>query len=223
MPFAATHAPLAGHLWHLLLLAVWLPIFGVIVAVEKVRTTNRTGHLLHARPVVLIGAAPGVGGGGDPSRSVTWCQAMATGSVSAALIHMAVMPGHFQQSVWYGSFFLGAALSQLAFAVVILVRPSYRLLVAGVAGSATIVVLWLATRVVGVPIGPDNGATEPFGLLDVVASVAELGAVIAGLCALRVWRAIPGWRWSHWSTVMRVLGPASLTAAVAVSVFGSRS
>ncbi|MGH9019168.1 MAG: heavy-metal-associated domain-containing protein, partial [Acidimicrobiales bacterium] len=36
-------APLGGHLWHLLALAAWFPIFGVMVVVERMRGRRRPG------------------------------------------------------------------------------------------------------------------------------------------------------------------------------------
>ncbi len=40
---AASRAPLGGHLWHILMLAAWLPIFGLIVWVEKHRANRSSG------------------------------------------------------------------------------------------------------------------------------------------------------------------------------------
>jgi len=148
---------------------------------------------------------------------------MAIGSVCAALVHVAVMPDHFRQSAWYGSFFLAAAISQVVFAVAVVVRPTRRVVIAGIAGCSLVVVLWLITRLVGVPIGPDNGATESFGLLDILASVAEIAVIGAGVGALWTWDATPAWRWAQWSRTMRLAAPSCVAVALAASLLGSRS
>ncbi len=252
---AVSRAPLGGHLWHLLLLASWFPIFAVIVIVERLRgrDTSRLSSptSLHGRALspqsatatgdivpdgrtgeiisVALALDDGVVGvskwpvAGDSRSGVMWCQAMAVSSVSAALIHLAVMPSHFRQSVWYGSFFLGAALGQVYFASMVLSKPSRRWVMAGVAGSTLVVALWLITRIVGVPIGPDNGATEPFGLLDILASVAEIATAVFGGLALHSWSGRPAWRLSQWSRVMRLAAGVSIVVAVAASILGSRS
>jgi len=67
----------------------------------------------------------------------------------AALIHTAVMPAHFAQSVWNGSFFLAAAVGQLCFAALVIIRPCRHVVLAGIACSVSVVVLWLLTRTVG--------------------------------------------------------------------------
>jgi hypothetical protein len=173
----ASAAPaLGGHLWHLLALGAWVPIFGLIVAVEQARARGRN----MARPKL-----PARTTSGRP-RSV---QAMALGSVGAAVIHLAVTPEHFHESIWYGTFFLATASAQIVLATALLARPTRRLVAAGLAGSGLVVVLWLISRLVGVPIGPDNGSTESFGVLDSLATLAEVATVSAAVLTLRTWTA----------------------------------
>lgn len=200
--------PLGGHLWHILLLASWVPVFGVIVGLDRLKARRSASRQLVPAPSL------------DRSR---WTQAMAVASVCAALVHIAVMPDHFAQSAWYGGFFLAAAVSQLALAAMLLARPSRTLAKAGVAGCAAVVALWLVTRLVGVPIGPDNGSTEPFGVLDILASVAEAAAAVSGLLALRSWTGRPLWRMRTWTVPARVLATACVVGTVAASVLSSRS
>ena len=148
---------------------------------------------------------------------------MAVASFCAALIHSAVMPAHFSQSVWYGSFFLVTALTQLAFAVAILIRPSRQLVLAGVLGALTVVALWILSRVAGVPIGPDRGATEPFGILDSLASLGEAAAATFGILVLRAKIPRPSWRWSSWPIGLRCAAPACIVGTVVASVVSTRS
>jgi hypothetical protein len=148
---------------------------------------------------------------------------MALTSAGAALVHIAVTPDHLRESGIYGGFFIFAALSQIAFAVLVLFRPSRRLVLAGLLGSGTMVLLWFYTRTVGVPIGPDNGATEEFGVLDILASVYEAAAVVLGVIVLRRWSGAPAWRWSRWAPALRLATPCLLVATVVASFLAPRS
>jgi hypothetical protein len=116
--------------------------------------------------------------------SSTALRVAAFASVVAAGIHVVVAPEHFRESALYGAFFVVAAACQLAGAVTLLAFRS-RLFTGFVAGgNAVIVVLWLVTRVAGIPIGPQAGEIERFQLLDVSASTAEATVVVCCVLAL---------------------------------------
>jgi hypothetical protein len=110
---------------------------------------------------------------------------LAAASVVAAAVHAIVSPEHFAESALYGWFFVATAVAGFGYAAWIVLRPSRWLLLAGIAGNAAIVGLWLFTRLVAVPLGPGAGETEPFGVLDVIASTAELVALAAAAVAMR--------------------------------------
>ena len=141
--------PLGGHLGHVLLFAAWIPIFAVVWLREQ-----RGNRLILQRDPYTVGAAVGL--------------------VAAAATHFAVMPEHFRESPLYGWFFLLAGTTQLVVAIVLVVRPSAWILRGALIGSALIALLWLETRVIGVPLGPGSGETEPVGALDMLATGAEL-------------------------------------------------
>jgi hypothetical protein len=130
------------------------------------------------------------------------------------------MPEHFEQSWMYGTFFLCAATCQVAFAGLLLARPTRRILLAGMVGSFAIVLLWFVSRFVGVPIGPDNGGTEAIGVLDTFSTVAE--AITASCCIIAMvgHRIGPAWRWSLWSLNMRL---ALLATVVGVPILATVS
>ena len=107
-------------------------------------------------------------------------------SAGAAAIHFAVVFEHFSEYVLYGVFFLIISWAQAIWAAVVLWRPSRPWLWLGIAGNAIILAVYLASRTTGLPFGPDNGHTEPFGALDVVSAIMEF-ALIAG-CAALLWR-----------------------------------
>lgn len=207
----ATSSPvLGGHLWHVVGLAAWAPIFGGYVGLERLRKRR---DVRAASPSAL------------PRASVVgWpLQAMAVACICAALVHLAVMPDHFRESDWYGGFFLFAAVSQVGLAATLLTRPTRPLVVAGIAGSGLVVALWLVSRLLGVPIGPDNGGTEPFGVLDTLASIAEVATMVAGMVSLRLSDPAPRWRLKHWALGTRCLAVACLTGTLVATVVTSRS
>jgi hypothetical protein len=107
----------------------------------------------------------------------------------AAAIHFAVMPEHFEESVLYGTFFLVIAIVQLAYAGLLMFRPSRSLLLAGALGNAAVILLWLFTRTVTIPLGPGAGTTEEFGGLDVLSSAFEFITFLGAIALLRKGRA----------------------------------
>ena len=111
---------------------------------------------------------------------------LAAPSVGAAAIHFAVIFEHFDEYVLYGAFFLVLSWAQMIWAAVVLWRPSRPWLWLGIAGNALVIAVYVASRTVGLPIGPDVHHPEPVGPLDVVSIVLE-AALIAG-CAALLWR-----------------------------------
>src|SRR5262249_62247097 len=72
---------------------------------------------------------------------------------------------------------------------VLLWRPSRLWLWLGMAGNAAVLAVYVASRTVGLPFGPDLHHPEQVGALDVVACVLEF-ALITG-CAALLWRPTP--------------------------------
>src|SRR5262245_31221961 len=112
--------------------------------------------------------------------------ALASLSAAAAAIHFAVVFEHFEDYLLYGVFFLVLAWAQLIWPAVLLWRPSRLWLWLGMAGNAAVLAVYVASRTVGLPFGPDLHHPEPVGALDVVSCVLEF-ALITG-CAALVWR-----------------------------------
>ncbi|MFL6031930.1 MAG: hypothetical protein ACJ73Y_04065 [Rubrobacteraceae bacterium] len=108
-------------------------------------------------------------------------------SLLAALIHLRMMPGHFEAWWGYGTFFLICAVSQLLYIPVMLRWPARPVLLLGVAGNLAVVILWLATRTTGIPLfGPHAGEVEEVGALDLACTFAEVGIVVGvGVLAMR--------------------------------------
>ncbi|RLV48673.1 hypothetical protein D9V37_13125 [Nocardioides mangrovicus] len=154
------------HLGHVLMLGGWL----LVVAVCCLR---------NARDVHL--------------RRSPWLYAAAAATVLSGAVHLAVTREHFEESALYGWFFLVLTIVQLAWAARLVLRPRLAWLFAGAAGSLLVVLLWLATRTIGIPLGAAAGEREAFGLPDLIASGAEVGVVVFALLAMwPVLRPVPG-------------------------------
>ena len=146
---------------------------------------------------------------------------LASLSVGAAAIHFAVIFEHFTEYALYGAFFLVLSWAQLVWAAVVLWRrPSRLWLWLGAAGNALVVVIYVASRTTGLPIGPDVGNPEPAGGLDVVSVVLEL-ALIAGCVAL-LWRPSladrPVRRFSTIGTAVSLAAVPAVVVAVTAAV-----
>ena len=106
-------------------------------------------------------------------------------SLVAALVHLWVMPEHFAEWWGYGVFFLTAAAAQALYVPLLLRWPKRAVLLMGIAGNLAIVVLYLLTRTVGIPLlGPEAGEVERVGFADVCATTSEVGIAIALSAAL---------------------------------------
>jgi hypothetical protein len=85
---------------------------------------------------------------------------------------------------------------------------------ATVTASLVPLAIWLCSRTIGMPFGPEAGEVEPVGLADGVACALELGALLVAVVLIRA-RTYPG----------RLFGSAHasrlvLVAVVAATAFG---
>src|SRR3712207_1368570 len=105
---------------------------------------------------------------------------VATLSLLAALIHLWVMPEHFEEWWGYGMFFLVAGVVQVVYVPLLLRWPNQTVLLLGIAGNSAIVLLYLFTRAVGIRFfGPEAGEVEGVGIIDVCATSSEAAIVVA--------------------------------------------
>ena len=111
--------------------------------------------------------------------------ALALLSAGAAVIHFVVIPGHWDEYWGQGFFFLVAAVAQLLWALWVVVAPSRLIYLAGAAGNAAIVAMWVVTRTAGVPAGPGAGEREAVEFADTLATAFEVVLVIGALVLAR--------------------------------------
>jgi hypothetical protein len=115
-------------------------------------------------------------------------------SLGAAAVHVFVIEAHLAEYWLFGVFFAVLAALQAAWAVAVLLRPTRRLLSWGAVGNAIVVGVWLVSRTVGLPLGPEAGSPEAVGFIDTAATVFEallVGGVVALLKPGLATRAIP--------------------------------
>jgi hypothetical protein len=99
-------------------------------------------------------------------------------SLGAGVIHFAVSGEHYDLSWVHGAFFAVAAWLQLSWAIAVVLRPTRRLLTAGVILNAGILGVWVMSRIWGAPFGPNPWTPEDVNLADALSSGFELGIVV---------------------------------------------
>lgn len=88
--------------------------------------------------------------------------------------HAMAAVDHFGHYWLYGVFFGVVSAAQLTWGALVYRAPTAKLLKLGLAGSLGLVLLWLATRTIGPPIGPERWDAERVGGLDAAATATEL-------------------------------------------------
>jgi hypothetical protein len=146
---------------------------------------------------------------------------IALASAGAATIHFAVIAPHLEEYWLFGSFFIAVAIAQLAWAMLVLFRPSPAVYLAGVVGNAAVAATWVVSRTTGLPLGPEPGEPEPVGTADSVATAFEV-VIAAGTLLLLLRfasRRRPLARFTA-ATAATTLAAIGLTALSLISVGG---
>jgi hypothetical protein len=104
---------------------------------------------------------------------------IAASSLGAAAIHLWVGVPHWREEPLFGAFFLLVGSIQGVWGLLaaggLLGPPVYLL---GAAGNSAVVLIWLVSRTVGLPLGSHPGRPEAVGLLDVAATAFEVAMVL---------------------------------------------
>lgn len=142
---------------------------------------------LQVRQPVLDGAlrlrqSPLRGAAGDrPRASEAVALATAVGSGVAAAIHTGAIGSHLEESRLFAAAFAAMAVAQGGWMALVLVKPSRRGYLVGGGLNGGVILIWLLSRTVGLPVGPHPGVAEPVGAMDATATLAELVAVLGSL------------------------------------------
>jgi hypothetical protein len=132
---------------------------------------------------------------------------LAVGLVGSAMVQAALVPAQLAEWTAGGVLLIVLAAVQLAAAGLVLVRPDRRVLLATATASLVPLLVWLCSRTIGLPFGPEAGAAEPVGLADGVAGALELGTLLVAVLMIRG-RTLPG----------RLFGSAHASRLVLVAV-----
>ncbi len=134
----------------------------------------------------------------------------------AGLIHLVVTLDHLDEDRLEGAFFAIVGACQIIVAQRIYRRPAHAAtLKAAALGSVVVALLWIVSRTVGLPVGPEAGTVAKVGFADSIATLLELAlaAIVAG--------ALRGARWLGWfetalatRVVTALLSAALMAAAV---------
>jgi hypothetical protein len=122
-------------------------------------------------------------------------------SIAAALLHGAIIQEHFLEWPGYGAFFMFAMAAQGIYGLVIVGTrlmegeplsarwPVARLrlwYLAGIVGNVLLVLLYVESRTLGIPAGPQAGEVEAVTPLGVLVKLIELALV--GVLVALLWR-----------------------------------
>jgi len=171
----------------------------------------RGGRLRVTRPQADTGTPPAAGRQIDLVRLL-----LVIGLIASAHIHAAVIPEHLGEWPAAGGFFALLTVAEIAVAAALLAaRPHRFALIAAVVVSAGPLLVWLYSRTLGMPFGPDAGIPEVVGIPDVVCCALEIGTLIAAVLLLRR----PDWLGRRHPASAHVRGLA-VVAVIAVTTLG---
>jgi len=103
----------------------------------------------------------------------------------AGLIHVSAAIEHVNEYALHAVFFAVLAAAQFGWGVALYRRPAPRLLWVGAVASLMVVGLWVASRTIGLPIGPRPWSPEAAGATDVIATADEV--VLALVVGFQLW------------------------------------
>ena len=154
-------------------------------------------------------------GGVSPWRNVARTTAIFT-LIGSAIIHFGQVRVHLAEWRPAGVTFLVLAGVELVLAVALAVRASRLAYFSGIAASAATIVLWLVSRTVGIPFGPDAFEPEPVARPDVTATALEVLTVVA---LLTLYRSPPKWNGSARASRQAYASMALIAVLVASSTW----
>jgi hypothetical protein len=111
--------------------------------------------------------------------------ALGAAAVGAGLIHLAFAPEHLEEYLPLGIGFVAAGILQIAWGLVTPLRESRLLLRAGGIGSLLFIGVYLMSRTVGLPLGPDAFSAEAFAPPDLLCCALEVPVALGALALSR--------------------------------------
>ena len=127
-----------------------------------------------------------------PSDRAALRLAIGAAAIGAGVIHLTVTPEHLTEYLPLGIGFLAAGVLQIAWGAAVAVLESRRLLLAGAAGSLLFVGVYVMSRTVGLPLGPEAFEPEAFGAADLLCCALEVPVAIGAYALARRPAALSG-------------------------------
>ena len=100
-------------------------------------------------------------------------------SVAANLLYLWMAPGAFGYWWAYAVFLFAAGMAQGLYGVALMRHPAQPVLLLGITGNLLLAAFYLATRTIGMPLGPGAWVGLAVGTPDVLAVAVQLGVVLA--------------------------------------------
>jgi len=105
-------------------------------------------------------------------------------SAGAGVIHLVMVPSHWDTWTAEGVAFAVAGWFGLLVALGLLLRPSRGLVVTTIIGNGLLIGLWAWSRTQGFPVGPHEGHPEAVGFVDLASVVLESALVLGAVMLL---------------------------------------
>ncbi len=191
--------------------------------VHELRSAASSGTLARRRPDDARHPQPVTSGPPPPRPAPVLGLPLAlVAGATAAGIHAAVAPAHLVEEPLFGVFFLLVAGAQLWWVAALVSRPEAVTLRVGIALHGALIVLWVITRLVGLPFGllPQP---HPLGAWDVTCALWETLCIVS---SVRVLRGVSPSRvsgWSDWHPSTRAAVGAASVLMVLLVVVGAHS
>ncbi len=99
-------------------------------------------------------------------------------SLGAGIIHLAVLSEHVAEWWLSGVFFLVLGVAQMGWAVLAISSDTFPWTRRVAALNAAVILLWLVSRTIGLPVGPGLWEAEAVGTADLLCSLLEAVVVV---------------------------------------------
>ena len=98
-------------------------------------------------------------------------------SLAAGAVHLAMSPIHAPSSSAEAIGFAVVGWAQIVLAIALLVRPSREVLVGTIVLNTGVIIAYIISRTVGLPVGTNPGVADPVEAIDLMTTIFEAGLV----------------------------------------------
>lgn len=105
-------------------------------------------------------------------------------SAVTGAVHLGYAPHHLSEDWAHGWFFLVIGAVQIAAAMALMIDRRRRVWITIAVVDLLIIVVWVVSRTVGLPVGPESLRTEDVSAADLLCTVLEIGVVVLAAIAL---------------------------------------